>query len=870
MRGIGSIFAVLAFALAAPFVTGTGPAGAAEPSKKHLELQAEAVRLSQAGSHQQALALAKQALALAVEEFGPDSRQADMEAYGVGGLAEAAGDFAGAAHLYSNSVRVRETLYGRESPLVAITLERLGAVLVKLGRYAEAEARFSREIQIHRDFFGEDAVPAGAYSGLGAVNLARGDSGAALSNYRKAVHRLTSRRGGRTADRSNVEDTIKEHRDAFIGLGRAAAAQRLKPGADEPRLMEESFAAGQGAWATSASAALAKTTARLKAGETELGRAIRRLDTLDGRIQELRQQLMDEAKDQFTSQQANPEFRQMMDTFMAVGAAQMKDMAPMMKHQRELVPLSRRQQELSGRLQAIVKRCPTAAMPGCAGSDRERMAITKELSELGAKIAQGAREPTPQARKEMARDFGQISAAMKRAPAFMALAKSMKGRQEESRRLEKEFDATRSDVVKRFPEYLSIAEPAPSTVAETQKLLKNDEALVAILTGPESSMAWVVTPGGADWAEIGAGDAALAAEVKALRAGLEPTANGAPENFDIPRAHALYQLLLGRFAPMLAGKRHVMIVATGALSSLPFHVLITELPRPELSYGEALKDAQWLIRRHALSVLPSVQSLSVLRKLAAAGVAVKPYFGMGDPQLGGAVPVPGDGRGKAKASVSLAALYRNGGAADLPLLQTLAPLPETAGELRKVARTLGASEDSVVVGQAATKDRLLAAPLQNYRILHFATHGLVAGDLSGLQEPALVLSLPPQSTKAEDALLTASEVATLRMNADWAVLSACNTASGDKVGADALSGLARAFFFAGARALLVSHWAVNSEAAVNLTTRTFGFLAQAPGLRRAEAFQRAMLTLIEEGNPPSYWAPFVIVGEGGTVLRKRG
>ncbi len=164
----------------------------------------------------------------------------------------------------------------------------------------------------------------------------------------------------------------------------------------------------------------------------------------------------------------------------------------------------------------------------------------------------------------------------------------------------------------------------------------------------------------------------------------------------------------------------------------------------------------------------------------------------------------------------------------------------------------------------------MATPLQDYRILHFATHGLVAGDLSGLEEPALVLSLPLQSSKAEDALLTASEVATLQLNADWAVLSACNTASGDKVGADALSGLARAFFFAGARALLVSHWAVDSEAAVSLTTRTFGFLAKAPQLSRAEAFQRAMLTLIEEGRTPAYWAPFVIVGEGGAVVRQRG
>ncbi len=455
-------------------------------------------------------------------------------------------------------------------------------------------------------------------------------------------------------------------------------------------------------------------------------------------------------------------------------------------------------------------------------------------------------------------------------PAFMGVATAMQARNGEIGRLEDELIASRAAVVKRFPEFLPIADPEPLTVAETQKLLNEDEALVAILTAPGSSMVWMVTPGGANWAEIEAGDAALAEEVKALRVGLEPPADGAQPEFDIARAHRLYKLLLGRFAPMLEGKQHVMLVATGPLSSLPFHLLVTEPPRPGLSRAETLKDAQWLIRGHALSVLPSVQSLSALRKLAATGIAVKPYFGIGNPELGGSAPAPDNARGTAKREVSLAALYRNGSAADLPLLLTLSPLPETVGELRRVARTLGASEDNIFVGQFATKDRLLAAPLKEYRVLHFATHGLVAGELSGLREPALVLSLPPHSGRAEDALLTASEVATLQLNADWAVLSACNTASGDKVGADALSGLARAFFFAGARALLVSHWAVNSEAAVSLTTRTFGFLAQAPRMRRAEAFQRAILTLIAEGHPPADWAPFVIVGEGGAVQRQRG
>jgi CHAT domain-containing protein len=143
----------------------------------------------------------------------------------------------------------------------------------------------------------------------------------------------------------------------------------------------------------------------------------------------------------------------------------------------------------------------------------------------------------------------------------------------------------------------------------------------------------------------------------------------------------------------------------------------------------------------------------------------------------------------------------------------------------------------------------------------------VAGEIKGLAEPALALTIPPQPTDLDNGLLTASEVAQLRLNADWVVLSACNTIAGDKPGAEALSGLAHAFFYAGARALLVSHWAIDSEAATRLTTSTFDILKANPTLGQAEALRRAMLTYIEDTSRPidaypAFWGPFSIVGEG--------
>ena len=158
-------------------------------------------------------------------------------------------------------------------------------------------------------------------------------------------------------------------------------------------------------------------------------------------------------------------------------------------------------------------------------------------------------------------------------------------------------------------------------------------------------------------------------------------------------------------------------------------------------------------------------------------------------------------------------------------------------------------------------------PLSDYRIVYFATHALVAGAIKGLGEPALALTLPETPSALDDGLLTASEVAELKLNADWVVLSACNTAAGDKPGAEALSGLARSFFYAGAKALLVSHWSIDSETATRLMTSTFEMMKSDPQAGRSEGLRQAMLAHLSDAtNPwhahPAYWGAFSLVGDG--------
>jgi CHAT domain-containing protein len=183
-----------------------------------------------------------------------------------------------------------------------------------------------------------------------------------------------------------------------------------------------------------------------------------------------------------------------------------------------------------------------------------------------------------------------------------------------------------------------------------------------------------------------------------------------------------------------------------------------------------------------------------------------------------------------------------------------------------VAKDLRLASSDILLGAKATETALKGMNLAQYRVLHFATHGTVAGEIEGTSEPGLILTPPAQQTELDDGYLSASEVAALKLDADWVILSACNTAAGGAAGAEALSGLARAFIYAGARALLVSHWSVDSAATVKLITSAVGAITRDAKLGRAEALRGAMLALIDNGEPkemhPVYWAPFVVVGEG--------
>jgi CHAT domain-containing protein len=235
-------------------------------------------------------------------------------------------------------------------------------------------------------------------------------------------------------------------------------------------------------------------------------------------------------------------------------------------------------------------------------------------------------------------------------------------------------------------------------------------------------------------------------------------------------------------------------VPSGPLTSLPFHLLLTEAPAQPITQVKDItryRDAPWLIKRQAVSVLPSVASLRTLRLLTRRAEAPKAMIGFGDPIFDPVERAKAQReRGTTRARTAMTRAYSEfwqGSSLDRKTLALALPsLLDTADELQAIAIKLGASSSDIHLQQDASEAAVKRAWLPDYRIVYFATHGLLAGDVKGLGEPSLALTIPNVPSDLDDGLLTASEVAQLKLNADWVVLSACNTAAGDKPGAEAL------------------------------------------------------------------------------------
>ena len=783
------------------------------------------------GNDSEAEPLLKRAIAILDKAVGLDAAEAAPELNNLAALYQRQERFAEAEPLFKRALAIREKSLGRDHPDLGQSLNNLATVYEKQGRHGDSEPLFKRALAIYEKAAGpQHPVVATLLNNLGQVDKVQSRYAEAEPLIKRS---LAIREKVLGPDHPDVARSLNNLADLYERQGRYAEALPLfqralairerAVGPDHPdaAISMNNLAAFYQASGRPGDA-LPLVQRLIASGRAQLRAALAVLADAQ------RQQLMpaDKALDDALNviQRGTQSQAASAVNKLAVRLAAGND---------RLAELVRRDQDLAAEAEALDKAIVTA--------------VSKERSKRDVAAEQRARDRLAVIATERAR-------------------------------LQKTFAGE-------FPNYAALSNPLPMTAKETQALLSDDEALVLIAVTEKESYVIAITRDGADWKPIPRGAETLSRQVAAFRRGLDigkaNDASGKSGLFDLALANDLYGTLLGPVEALVKDKRSLLVVPSGALTALPFHLLVTEKPAAAIpDKFEFYRDAAWLLKRQAVSILPSVASLKTLRVFARKEQSTKPMTGFGDPLFNPSQENSGDRRGAMKPNavkqaargVTNAAytdFWQGAGVDRARLVQALPQLPDTADELNAVAKDLGVSSADIHLGEDASETTVKRAALADYNIVYFATHGLVAGDVKGVAEPSLVLSIPKQPSEFDDGLLTASEVAQLKLNADWVVLSACNTIAGDKPGAEALSGLARSFFYAGARALLVSHWAVDSEAATRLATSTFDRLKADPKLGRAEALRQAMLAFLNDASSsrnayPALWAPFALIGEGAS------
>jgi CHAT domain-containing protein/tetratricopeptide (TPR) repeat protein len=429
---------------------------------------------------------------------------------------------------------------------------------------------------------------------------------------------------------------------------------------------------------------------------------------------------------------------------------------------------------------------------------------------------------------------------------------------DEQARLAGEIRGLTEELRAKFPDYFELARAEPVSLAALRKTLREDEALLLMTpgSGTERGYVWAVSRTQVAWAELRIGPEALRKAITALLAQMDTRGRGIRldnnsaalrPTFDRKAGFELYRQLFGdpNIQAVVSSKTRWILAPQGALLAAPFNALVAAAPEAKGSDTDpaVLRATHWLGLERALSFLPSVANLSMARRKGGlrAPASARPLFAMGDP-----VFAPG----------------------------SLPRLPGTRTEIDMLVQALRARRDDVLLDAQATetelKKRSQSGSLEQARVVVFATHGLLAGGLSGeLQEPALVLTFPQKKSSTDDGFLTASEAAQLRFDADWIVLSACDTAGSASAEGEGLTGLARAFLFAGGRALLVSQWRLGDDSAPLLTSGTFAAMAGRSPVSRAEALRESMRRLMSDASHdrarltrahPAVWAPMILVG----------
>lgn len=467
-----------------------------------------------------------------------------------------------------------------------------------------------------------------------------------------------------------------------------------------------------------------------------------------------------------------------------------------------------------------------------------------------AKIAERARAGSSEAvrrHQDLSRQLGDLYSAF-----AIASGDGADTLLEQIRAKEAEVAAAQQAAETSDPTYASRPGFRFLSLSEARERLGEGEAVLLTFVGRNHAYLWLLTRTTASLRRLAISPAVLDRQVRALRS--EATGyNEGIENrrWPLDTFRTPYLSTLGALGNTLDGVGRLYIVPHGLFDGLPFGALLAGDPPTESMTFQEMRAAKlpWMIRRTAINMLPSLQAIEPLSRPAGDNAERRPFLGIGNPDFGAGLKV-----------ASLRGLS--------PVKPLAIPmLPETETEITRIAEIVRADPaEDLLVGKRASEAVIREMALDRYRILTFATHGILAGEFRGVSEPALVLAMPSNPQADNDGLLTASEVSGLRLDAELVVLSACNTAGSDgRPGAEGLSGLANAFFYAGAQNLVVTHWAIPSNPAVDVSVGMIEARQGTTQMDWAKALQVSVVKMMDGDGPVAYvhpgaWGAHMVVG----------
>jgi CHAT domain-containing protein/tetratricopeptide (TPR) repeat protein len=426
-----------------------------------------------------------------------------------------------------------------------------------------------------------------------------------------------------------------------------------------------------------------------------------------------------------------------------------------------------------------------------------------------------------------------------------------------------EYEEVQAQIRARSPRYAALTQPQPLGLAEIQQqALDEDTLLLEYALGEQRSYLWLVSQRSMDSYEL-----PPRAEVEAAARQVYELLSARPKRWTPPdqqfiaQAKTLSRMLLGPVAQRLGGKR-LVVVAPGALSYLPF----AALPAPEDEKRPA-GDYEPLVAKHEVVSIPSASVLSIIRRetagrqRAAKSVAVlaDPVFEESDPRLASAKN--GTSSGETTDEAEFSELKRS--------IRTMNFSDARAGFTR-LAFSRQEAESIIALTPKGTgikatdfnasRDLAMSPQMSQYRIVHFATHGLLNSERPELS--GLVFSLIDRKGKSQDGFLRLHEIYNLQLNADLVVLSACETGLGKEIKGEGLIGLTRGFMYSGAPRVVASLWNVDDLATAELMKLFYQRMLK-DGMPAGAALRAAQLELSGQKRwaSPYYWAGFVLHGE---------